>query len=170
MSVRRYMLGLSLAVTATPSAFAAPPAGEIRLTPSEIAAMAKGGAGAGTSGVAGIQTTTLYGDPAAAGPYTIALHVPANTRIAAHSHHDERSAVVISGTWYFGYGTKAGEEAVKPLGSGSFYTEPAGEAHFAMTRNEPAVVYISGYGPTDTRYVEATSDPRSSPPDRPAAN
>jgi hypothetical protein len=29
-----------------------------------------------------------------------------------------------------------------------------------MTRDEPAVVYITGYGPTDTRYVEAGADPR----------
>lgn len=170
MSARNPVLGLSLALAATSSVLAAPPVGEIRLTPSEIAAMTKGGAGTGTSGVAGIQTTTLYGDPAVAGPYTIALRVPANTRIAAHTHRDERSAVVVSGTWYFGYGTKAGEAAVKPLVSGSFYTEPAGAPHFALTRNEPALVYISGFGPTDTHYVEAASDPRPSRADRPAAN
>ncbi len=39
-----------------------------RLTPSDIAAMAKSGPGAGTSGVPGIQTTVLSGDPMAAGP------------------------------------------------------------------------------------------------------
>ncbi len=170
MSTRNLMLGLSLALTATSAAFAAPHVSAIRLTPPEIAAMAKGGAGAGTSGVAGIRTTILYGDPAVAGPYTIALRVPANTRIAAHTHRDERSAVVISGTWYFGYGAKAGDAAVEPLVSGSFYTEPAGAPHFALTRKEPAMVYISGFGPTDTQYVEAAADPRPSPPDRPIAN
>ncbi|TCQ03189.1 cupin domain-containing protein [Sphingomonas faeni] len=164
------MLGLSLALTATSSAFAAPQVSEIRLTPLEIAAMAKGGAGVGTSGVTGIQTTTLYGDPAVTGPYTIALRVPANTRIAAHFHRDQRSAVVVSGTWYFGYGIKAEEAAVKPLGSGSFYTEPAGAPHFALTRNEPAVIYISGIGPTDTQYIEVASDPRTSAAGRPIAN
>ncbi|WP_245332662.1 hypothetical protein [Bradyrhizobium erythrophlei] len=34
-----------------------------RLTPSDIAAMARSGAGAGTSGVSGIQTTVLSGEP-----------------------------------------------------------------------------------------------------------
>ena len=104
MSGGKHMLSLSLALTATSSAFAAPQGSETRLTPPEIAAMAKGGAGAGTSGVTGMQTTTLNGDPAVVGPYTIALRVPANMRIAAHTHRDERSAVVVSGTWYFGYG------------------------------------------------------------------
>jgi len=80
------MLSLCSALTATSSAFAAPQGSETRLTPPEIAAMAKGGAGAGTSGVTGMQTTTLNGDPAVAGPYTIALRVPANMRIAAHTH------------------------------------------------------------------------------------
>jgi quercetin dioxygenase-like cupin family protein len=128
---------------------------ELRLTPAEIEGMVKGGAGAGTSGVAGIRTTTLMGDPAKAGPYTIEVRVPPHTRIQAHTHRDERSAVVVSGTWYFGYGDKAGDLLVKELGPGSFYTEPASVAHFALTRDQPAVVYITGMGPTDTVYSGA---------------
>ena len=40
-----------------------------RLTPSDIAAMARSGTGAGTSGVPGIQTTVLSGDPTASFVY-----------------------------------------------------------------------------------------------------
>jgi quercetin dioxygenase-like cupin family protein len=133
---------------------------ELRLTPTEIAALAKGGAGPGSSLVAGIQTSVLSGDPTKPGPYTIKLWAPPNTRIAAHSHRDERSTVVVSGTWYFGYGEMADEAKVKALPPGSFYTEPAGEAHFALTKAEPVVVYISGYGPTDTVYVDLAATPR----------
>jgi uncharacterized RmlC-like cupin family protein len=136
---------------------------ELRLTPTEIAALAKGGAGPGSSLVAGIQTSVLAGDPTKPGPYTIKLWAPANTRIAAHSHHDERSTVVISGTWYFGYGDKADEAKTKALPPGSFYTEPAGEAHFALTKAEPVVVYITGYGPTDTVYVDPDTAPKPRP-------
>lgn len=133
---------------------------ELRLAPPDIAARSAHGAGAGTSGVAGIVTTVLAGDPGAPGPYTIALTVPAHTVIAAHSHRDARSAVVISGTWWFGYGTTNTSERLKALPPGSFYTEPAGEPHFARTGDAPAVVYITGNGPTDTRYVDAAADPR----------
>lgn len=126
---------------------------EVRLTPAEIDALAKGGAGPGTSGVAGIQTTTLYGDPSRAGPYTIEIRVPPNTRIAAHDHRDTRTATVVRGTWYFGYGSVADEARVKALPPGSFYTEPAGVPHFAITRDEPVVVYIHGWGPTSTRFT-----------------
>jgi uncharacterized RmlC-like cupin family protein len=127
-------------------------AGELRVTPPEIESMAKGGAGAGTSGVAGIRTTILMGDPTQAGLYTMELRVPANTRIQAHTHRDVRSATVVSGAWYFGYGDKASDALVKKLGPGSFYTEPASVPHFALTRDQPAIVYITGVGPTDTVY------------------
>ena len=124
----------------------------LRLTPVEIAALPKGGAGPGSSGVQGIQTTVLHGDPTKPGLYTIEIRVPANTRIAAHRHRDDRTAVVVSGTWYFGYGAAADETLVKTLPAGSFYVEVAEDPHFAMTKAEPVVAYITGVGPTDTRF------------------
>ena len=133
---------------------------ERRLTPTEIAAMPSTGPGAGTSGVGGIRTTVLSGDPTREGLYTIRLSVPANATIAAHTHGDERVATVISGLWYFGYGSRADSAAVKELTAGSFYTEPADVPHFAETRSVPVVVHITGYGPTDTTYVDAAADPR----------
>jgi uncharacterized RmlC-like cupin family protein len=125
-----------------------------RLTAEEIAAKPPTAGGAGTSGVDGIRTTILSGDPTKAGLYTIALRVPANTRIAAHRHRDERSATVIEGSWHFGFGAKANDRASKALGPGSFYTEPAGVDHFARTGSTPVVLHITGMGPSDTRHVE----------------
>lgn len=160
--MRAAALGAITILLAASGAVAAPSA-ELRLTPAEIAALAQGGAGPGSSGVAGIQTSVLAGDPTKLGPYTIRLSAPANTRIAAHSHRDERTAVVVSGTWFFGYGDKADEVKVKALPPGSFYTEPAGDHHFALTRDEPVVVYIFGQGPTDTVYVDPAAAPKPKP-------
>ena len=134
--------------------------GQRRLTPTEIAAMARNGAGAGTSGVVGIQTVVLKGDPSKRGLYTIILRVPAHTKIAAHRHPDDRIATVVSGTWYFGYGHVFDASRLLPLPPGSFYTEPAGEDHFAETRDSDVLVQISGVGPTGTTYVSAADDPR----------
>lgn len=147
LRIAAVLIGLMTAAPAT--------AERQRLDPSDVAALAKSGAGAGTSGVAGIVTTVLAGDPTKAGPYTIALSVPADTRIAAHTHRDDRSAIVVSGTWYFGYGAMADPAQAKPLPPGSFYTESANDPHFALTRETPVTVYISGFGPTDTEYVAA---------------
>src|SRR5260221_1123965 len=119
-----YAVALILCSTA---AYAAAP--EIRLTPAEVGDLAGHSAGAGTSGISGIQTMVLAGDPSKSGPYTIRLRVPERTRIAAHSHRDDRTAVVISGTWFFGYGRRANQSALKPLPAGTFYNEPAQVAH-----------------------------------------
>jgi hypothetical protein len=62
--------------------------------------------------------------------------------------------------WFFGYGSRADDARLKALGPGSFYTEPADARHFAMTRDKAATVYITGFGPTDTHYIDATTDPR----------
>lgn len=123
-----------------------------RMSASEIAQHPLLGAIAGTSGLAGIRTLVLVGDPARAGVYAIELLVPAHTRIAAHEHRDDRTVVVVSGTWHFGYGRSVDDAAAKSLGPGSFYTEPANMPHFAHTEDEPVAVIITGNGPTDTRY------------------
>jgi hypothetical protein len=133
---------------------------QVRLTPADIAALPTVGAGAGTSGVEGIRTTVLAGDPQTASSYTIMLQVPANTRIAAHAHRDDRSAVVMSGTWHFGFETEADDRLTRALPAGSYYTEPGDVAHFARTGDQPVVLYISGVGPTDTRYVGSGVAPR----------
>lgn len=127
---------------------------QTRLTKSQVDAMARGAGGAGTSGLKGVQTTVLSGDPTAAGPYALEIRVPPHTRIEAHRHRDNRNALVVSGEWRFGYGEQASEAATTLLGPGGFYTEPAGVAHFAFTGDQPTVVYVTGQGPTDTEYVK----------------
>jgi pimeloyl-ACP methyl ester carboxylesterase/quercetin dioxygenase-like cupin family protein len=158
----RAFLDQPIALTAvrptTATAFAA--TDQVRLTSEMIERRRTSGAGAGTSGVQGVEMIVLHGDPTAAGPYTIRLNVPPGTHIPSHRHRDARSAVVVSGRWYFGYGGRADEAQAEALGPGSFYTEPADQPHFAFTRGEPAVVYVSGNGPSDTVYVEAADDPR----------
>jgi pimeloyl-ACP methyl ester carboxylesterase/uncharacterized RmlC-like cupin family protein len=125
-----------------------------RLTRQQVDALARFAGGAGTSGLAGVQITLLSGNPNVAGPYAFEIRVPAHTRIAAHTHRDDRNAIVVSGEWHFGYGDKASDAATMTLGPGGFYTEPAGVAHFAFTGDAAAVVYITGQGPTDTQYLK----------------
>src|SRR5260221_2480668 len=111
-------------------AFAAP-IEKVRLTAGEITGKETGGSGAGTSGAAGIQTTILLGDPTKPGLYTIRLSIPANTKNQAHTHRDDRSAVVMSGTWYFGYGNAAYVTAVQDAAPGRIFPEASCVAHFA---------------------------------------
>src|SRR5262245_53282265 len=153
--------GVLLAIAMTAAA-AAQGSGEKRIAPSEIpwpAGASSGAALVGSSGVSGIQTVTLKGDPAKPGLYTILLRVGPNTTIQAHSHRDDRSATVVSGDWYFGYGKEFDEKALKFLPPGSFYTEPPDVNHFAMTKATGVVISITGYGPSATTYVDPKNDP-----------
>lgn len=155
---RACVVALALAVSAHAVA-AAQSAKEIRLTPASFDFSGAGVAGPGTSGLAGIRTIVLKGDPTKAGLYTILLRVPAHTKIAAHRHPDDRIATVVSGTWYFGYGHAADSSTLRALPVGSFYTEPPDEDHFAETRDSEVMVQITGVGPTGTVYVNAGNDP-----------
>jgi len=143
------------------SAVAAQSLPEMRLTPAEIQNSALDNNQIGSSGVPGVHTKVVFGDPSKAGFYTILLFVPARTTIQAHSHRDDRVATVVSGEWHFGYGNYFDAKSLKTLPPGSVYSEPGGDNHFAQTDNDAVVVEICGYGPTDTRYFEAKNDPRA---------
>lgn len=149
--MRFWPLAFALAALASTAEAQTPPSRQ-RIVPAEFDFSAAGSAGAGTSGIAAIQTIVLKGDPTKAGLYTIMLRIPAGTRIAAHTHPDDRIGTVISGTWYFGYGPNFDTAALRALPAGSFYTEPPGDPHFAETRDSDVVLQITGFGPTGTTY------------------
>lgn len=133
---------------------------EIWLTPSEIDFSKATPVGPGTSSAQGSQTLVLKGDPSKPGLYSIRVRIPANTRIAAHSHPDDRVSTVISGTWYHGHGKAFDAAGLKALPAGSFYTEPPGRDHFAETRGEAVVLQVTGMGPTGTTYVDKANQPK----------
>jgi quercetin dioxygenase-like cupin family protein len=157
--VRQCVLAaLLVAAAVTTSGAQARLAGPATLKLDDIPWPAASAGGAGTSGASGIQTVVLKGDPTKPGLYVLALRAGANMTIQAHSHQDDRVATVLKGTWYFGYGQKFDEKALKALPPGSSYTEPPNTPHFARTRDE-VILQIVGYGPSSTTYVNPADDP-----------
>ncbi len=146
-----------LAVSMGAAAVAAVPGAQ--MTPAEIAAMGQVGGVAGSSNVATIRTTLLTGDPTKPGLYTLRLALPPNTTVQAHAHKDDRAATVVSGDWEFGYGPKFDPAGLKVLPPGSYYTEPGGMPHFARAGAAGVVIQITGFGPSDTLYVDPANDP-----------
>jgi hypothetical protein len=135
--------------------------GQLRMTPKEIREAKANESGApGSSNLSAVQIIVVYGDPAQGGLYTILLKVAPNTKIPAHLHPDERVGTVVSGTWYFGYGDKFDEKALKQLPAGSVYSEVGGQNHFAMTGKDPVIVELTGNGPSGVTYVNPTDDPK----------
>src|SRR6267142_2476160 len=141
MLKRLVMAVLFVVVASAASAQSLP---EMRMTPAEIRASALDGNQIGSSGLAGVHTKVIFGDPSKAGFYTILLFVPAHTTIQAHSHRDDRLATVVSGEWHFGYGDRFDANALKTLPPGSVYSEPGGDNHFARTDTDPVIVELSG--------------------------
>lgn len=88
------------------------------------------------------------------GPYIERVRFPPNFVIQAHTHPDQRSYTILSGTWYIGYGDRFDETKPRALPAGSFYTEPAGVHQFVATKDEPVVLRLSGTEPTATRLLD----------------
>lgn len=143
------------------SAATAPSLPEMRMTPAEIESSVLDSNQIGSSGLPGVHTKVVFGDPSKPGFYSILLFVPARTTIQAHTHRDDRIATVVSGEWHLGYGTHFDAKALKTLPPGSVYSEPGGDNHFAQTSDDAVIVQISGYGPTDTHYFDPANDPQS---------
>ncbi|PSL22995.1 cupin domain-containing protein [Chitinophaga ginsengisoli] len=133
---------------------------QLRMTPKEVmAAKSTGPSAPGSSNLSAVQVIVIHGDPSKPGLYTILLKVAANTKIPAHLHPDDRVGTVVAGTWYFGYGDVFEESKLKKLPVGSIYSEIPDQNHFAMTRDEPVIVEITGYGASGVTYVNPADDP-----------
>src|ERR1700736_2926371 len=117
---------------------------EMRITPQEIRASALDSNQIGSSGLPGVHTKVLVGDPSKEGFYAILFFVPAHTTIQAHSHRDDRVATVVSGEWHLGYGKHFDAKALKTLPPGRVYSEPGGDNHFARTEADAVMGEISG--------------------------
>jgi uncharacterized RmlC-like cupin family protein len=103
--------------------------------------------------VPGVENADLVGDSTKQGHYIQRVRFPGNFKVQAHTHPEERTYTIISGTWYVGWGDKFDESKLTALPTGSFYTEPANVSHFVATK-EPVVVQISGVGPTATKMID----------------
>lgn len=103
------------------------------------------------------ESAKIYGDQTKPGPYLFLTKPRPGQSIASkpHTHPDTRTYTVISGTWYVGFGDKFDESKLIALPAGSYYTEPAGVAHFILIKDEGVVVQIGGTGPSQLVPVDA---------------
>ena len=105
------------------------------------------------SGGDGIQTAIVLGDPTKPGIYVQRLRFAKGTRIMPHMHPDERVAVLLSGSFYFGYGETFDEQGLTHVAAGTTWTEPSNAAHFAWAKDEDVVVQVVGHGPSGSTAV-----------------
>lgn len=90
----------------------------------------------------------LHGDQAAAGPYAYRIRAQAGHVLAPHTHPDERTVTVISGTYWSAIGTRFERANLVAYPAGSFYVIPAGVPHYSAVLEGETVFQEAGIGPS----------------------
>ncbi len=100
------------------------------------------------------QNSVLYGDPTKPGVYVQRTKLAPGFKVMPHWHPDEwRTAVVLSGTLYFGVGEQWDESKLKAYPAGTFYSEPPKTPHYVWAKDGEVIIQTTGMGPTGTTPI-----------------
>jgi quercetin dioxygenase-like cupin family protein len=105
-------------------------------------------------GLQGVQVAQILGDPKKAEPYLVRVKLGPGARIPPHTHPDERSTTVLSGTIYVGFGEKFDDSKLVAVPPGAVYVAPAGVAHYIWAKDGEAQYQESGQGPTGVTLIK----------------
>lgn len=105
----------------------------------------------------GVQGAWFLGGQETPGVYLFRVRLAAGARIPPHTHPDERSSTVMSGTLYVGFGDTFDETRLVAVPAGAVYVAPANMPHYLWARDGEVVYQESGIGPTATRILPAAS-------------
>lgn len=108
----------------------------------------------------GAQFVVVDGDPMGTGPYTVRLKLPDGYKLAPHWHPKDEAVTVLDGNFLVGMGDQFSESSLRTLPADSYGKMPANMHHFAATKGE-TTIQISGMGPFQMTYVNASDDPRN---------
>lgn len=90
----------------------------------------------------------IYGDPAQPGPYAFRVRAQAGHRLPPHTHPDERTITVLSGTYWAGVGETFDETALVAYPASTFYVIPAGLPHYSAVLDGEVLFQEAGMGPS----------------------
>lgn len=101
----------------------------------------------------------LYGDPAKPGPYAILYKWEPGHNSRPHHHKVDRLGYVISGTWWMSTSTVEDKQTLQPVPAGSFVVHKAGKVHWDGAVDSTALVLVTGMGPIETVWHDASIGP-----------
>jgi quercetin dioxygenase-like cupin family protein len=107
----------------------------------------------------GAKIAVIEGPLNKAAPFTFRLKVPANSKIAPHTHPAFERVTVLEGTFYFAHGQTYDRTKTTALGPGSVAIMPPGTPMFGYTKEE-TVIQLHGTGPWGLTYLNPIDDPR----------
>lgn len=101
----------------------------------------------------GVQGAWVLGGEKKPGPYILRAKLAADSKIAPHSHPDERNSTVLSGTLYVGFGKTFDAAKVVAVPAGGVYVAPANVPHYVWAKDGEVVYQEAGVAPTATVFV-----------------
>src|SRR4029077_3434223 len=101
----------------------------------------------------GTKLTVLTGDPSQPGAFVLRVYFPANTLVAPHTHKTAENLTVISGELYHQMGEKLDRNCGDQMKQGAFVYLPAMMPQSVWTKDENAVVQVTGTGPFGLDYI-----------------
>ena len=102
----------------------------------------------------GVQTAWVQGAGDKPGPYLLRVKFAPGSRMPPHSHAEERSGTVLSGTLYLGFSPTFDESKVVAIPTGGVWVAPANVPHFLWAKDGEAMFQCGGIGPSATNFVK----------------
>jgi anti-sigma factor ChrR (cupin superfamily) len=102
----------------------------------------------------GTQIAVLEGSPKKEGMFTLRLKTPKNMKLAVHQHPGPERVTILEGEMFVGFGDKFNDQVGTKFTAGSFYVNPGNENHYVYTKEEPAIIQITGMGPWQVIYAK----------------
>lgn len=143
MRVRRFVVPLLPALLLNSALAAAAPAKAIVLAPQQIPWSARPGS----------QFALLEGSMAGSGPYAFRIKFLQHGESDPEYHSSVDHIVVLSGTFYVGFGESFDKRHMQALHAGSFLAIPRHIAHYTMA-DPGTVIQVYGFGPRITTNMQ----------------
>ena len=99
----------------------------------------------------------IYSDQARPGAYAFRVRAQAGHKLPPHTHPDERTITVLSGTYWAGVGEVFDESRLVAYPAGTFYVIPAGIAHYSAVLEGEVLFQEAGVGPSRFDMIKAES-------------
>jgi len=107
----------------------------------------------------GAKVAVIEGPLNEAAPFTMRIQLPANYKIAAHSHSAIEHVTVISGEFGIAIGEKFDQKKLTKLGPGAVAIMQPKTPHYVLT-TKPTEIQVHGVGPWTLAFVNPKDDPR----------
>ena len=99
----------------------------------------------------------MIGDSSQAELYVMVGRLAEGVVFPVHTHPDARLSTVLSGTMYYGVGEVFEEVEFTAYPAGSVVYTPPNTPHWMWVQDGDVVVQESGFGPTESIFLESAN-------------